>query len=69
MVGLTDPDEFSRVVAAAAVAFPEILKLPKVKDPPSAEDVPPPTKEAVSAAFVIKFTLTSVSIVTVKVLE
>jgi hypothetical protein len=65
MVGLTDPDEFSRVVAAAAVAFPDILKLPKVKDPPSAEDVPPPTKEAVRAAFVISATSTSVSMVTV----
>ena len=68
IVGLTEPDEFNRVVAAAAVALLEMVTLPKVNEPPRAA-VPPPTNVPALAAFVMRATLTLVSMVTVKLLE
>jgi hypothetical protein len=58
-------------LTAPAVMFAKI-EMPltaTVKPPPAAADVPPPTNEAVTEAFVRRATLTFWSIVTVKLLE
>jgi hypothetical protein len=58
-------------VAVDPVMFPVIAKPEAltVNPPPAAADVPPPTNDAVMAAFVMSATFTLVSIVTVKLLE